>query len=279
MNRLLIVSTAVIGVLACSTSVGARADSIKPGQEKFKLMLGGFLPAFNTDVEVDNEDQLGDDVALGSDLGVDEDESGGWVGFEWRIAEKHRLGAMYSSFTMTGTRVIDRQITIGDEIYPVDATVTTSHQIELIPITYSYSFINNDSNEFAVTAGVNWNKITLSLTGSSSLSADDISTTASASADLPLPLFGIRFDHHFSDKWSAGGSAAFFSIEFAESTFEASGSLVSARAYAEYRFGDRFGAGVAIDGFKLDINAAKSRWTGEYVLDYWGPQLYITARF
>ena len=56
-------------------------------------MLGGFLPAFSTDVQVDNEDQTGDDVDLGRDLGVNEDESGGWVGFEWRIAEKHRLGA------------------------------------------------------------------------------------------------------------------------------------------------------------------------------------------
>jgi hypothetical protein len=279
MNRLPIVSAVVIGVLACAASTGARADSIQPGQEKFKLMLGGFLPAFGSDVQVNDEDQVGDDVDLGRDLGVDEDESGGWVGFEWRIAEKHRLGATYSSFTMSGTRVIDEQITIGDEVYPIDATVTTEHKIELIPIAYSYSFINNDSNEFAVTAGIHWTSVTLTLTGSSSLSDDDISTTASAGADLPLPLFGLRYDHHFSDKWSAGAGAAFFSIEFGESTFDASGSLLNARAYAEYRFSDRFGAGFAIDAFKLDVEATKNRWNGEYVLDYWGPQLYVTARF
>ena len=63
MNRLLVVSTAVISVLACATSVSARADTIKPGQEKFKVMLGGFLPAFNTDVQVDDNGQPGDDVA------------------------------------------------------------------------------------------------------------------------------------------------------------------------------------------------------------------------
>ena len=54
---------------------------------------------------------------------------------------------------------------------------------------------------------------------------------------------------------------------------------MSARAYAEYRFGDRFGAGFAVEGLKLDIEAAKPRWSGEYVLDYWGPLLYVTARF
>ena len=70
-----------------------------------------------------------------------------------------------------------------------------------------------------------------------------------------------------------GIGAAFFSIEFGEDTLDASGSLVNARAYGEYRFTDRFGAGFAIDAFKLDVEASKNRWTGEYVLDYWGPQL------
>ena len=279
MNRLLVLSTAVIGVLACATSVSARADTIKPGQERFKVMLGGFLPAFNTDVQVDDNGQPGDNVGLGNDLGVDEDETGFWVGFEWRMAEKHRLGMTYSSFTLTGERVIDEEITIGDEIFPIDAALTTEHKIELIPIFYSYSFVHSESNEFAVTAGVHWTSITLTVTGSSSLNDEDLTATADATADLPLPLFGVRYDHHFSDKWSAGIGAAFFSVEFGEETLDASGTLVNARAYGEYRFTDRFGAGFAIDAFKLDVEASKNRWTGEYVLDYWGPQLYVTGRF
>ena len=278
MNRLLVLSTAVVGVLACATSVSARADTVRPGQEKFKVMLGGFLPAFNTDVQVDDNGQPGDNVGLGSDLGVDEDETGFWVGLEWRMAEKHRLGVTYSSFTLTGERVIDEEIVVGGEIFPVDASVRTEHQIELIPIIYSYSFVNNESNEFAVTAGVHWTSISLSLRGSTTVGGD-VTATADADADLPLPLFGVRYDHHFSDKWSAGIGAAFFSIEFGEETLDASGSLVNARAYGEYRFTDRFGAGFAIDAFKLDVEASKNRWTGEYVLDYWGPQIYVTGRF
>ena len=37
--------------------------------------------------------------------------------------------------------------------------------------------------------------------------------------------------------------------------------------------------GSRIDAFKLDIEADKPRLTGEYEYDYWGPQLYLTARF
>jgi hypothetical protein len=210
---------------------------------------------------------------------MDEDQSGALLGFEWRIAERHRVGATWSSFSQTATRVIDEQITIGDEVYPVDAEIRTKWSIDLIPITYSYSFIKSESNELAATFGIHWDKISLSLNGSTSLSDDDITASTSHSADLPLPLIGIRYDHHFSDNWSAGLGASYFSIEFGEDTLEASGSLYNIRAYTEYRFKGRYGAGLAVDAFGLDIEADKPRLTGEYKYDYWGPQLYLTLRF
>ena len=205
---------------------------------------------------MDDNGQPGDDVGLGNDLGVDEDETGFWVGFEWRMAEKHRLGVTYSSFTLTGERVIDEEITIGDEIYPVDATITTEHKIELIPILYSYSFVNNESNEFAVTAGVHWTAITLSLTGSTSLSDEDLTATA----DRPPPTchcrssaFATIITSPTSGPRVSGQPSSRSSS--ARTRLDASGSLVNARAYGEYRFTDRFGAGFAIDAFKLDVEA------------------------
>ena len=57
------------------------------------------------------------------------------------------------------------------------------------------------------------------------------------------------------------------------------GSLYSLRAYGEYRFQGRYGAGIAIDAFNLDLDANKNSFTGSYEYDYWGPQLYLIARF
>jgi hypothetical protein len=210
---------------------------------------------------------------------MDEDQSGAIIGFEWRIAERHRLAASWSQFSQSATRTIDEQITIGDEIYPIDAEIRTKWSLDLIPITYSYSFIKSDTNELAGTFGIHWDRFSLSLHGTTSLSDEDINADTSSSADLPLPLIGIRYDHHFSDSWSAGVGASFFSIEFGEDQLDAKGSLYNLRAYTEYRFGGRFGAGLAIDAFKLKVEADKPKLTGEYKYDYWGPQLYLTARF
>lgn len=279
MNRYIVTVAAAAGVLASLAGTTAGADDLKPGDERFKLMAGLFLPAFSTDVRLDNVNGDGDDVDLTDDLGIDKDQSGALLGFEWRFAEKHRLGASYSTFSQSATRTIDREITIGDEVYPIDAEVKTTWSLDLIPITYSYSFIKNDSNELAGTFGIHWNSISLGLRGSSSLSNDDLNAEVNASGDLPLPLIGLRYDHHFSDNWSAGLSASYFSVEFGESELDAKGSLYDIRAYGEYRIKGRYGAGLAIDVFRFKIEADKPNLTGQYNYDYWGPQLYLTARF
>jgi hypothetical protein len=279
MTRYHLVAAVACGAIASFAGTAARADDLKPGDERFKFVAGWFLPAFNTDVRIDNAGDSGDRVDLKDDLGVNRDQSGALFGFEWRFKERHRIAATYSSFSQTKTRVIDRQITIGDEIYPVDATIRTNWSLDMIPITYSYSFIKNDTNELAGTFGIHWDSVSLKLNGSSSLSNDDLNAEAKSSADLPLPMFGVRYDHHFSNSWSAGAGAGFFSISFGDTGTDAKGSLYNLRAYTEYRFGGRYGAGFAIDAFKLKVEAKKTHLTGEYKYDYWGPQLYLTARF
>lgn len=267
-----------LGMAAAATS-GAKADSLAPGDERFKFVAGWFLPAFGTDVRLDGEGTEGDDVSLDDDLGLDGDQSGALLGFEWRIADRHRLGVNWSSFSQNGTRVFDEELTIGDETFPVDAVVRTNWSLDLIPITYSYSFIQNEKNELAGTFGIHLDRISLRLRAETSVSGDVLDLETDHSADLPLPLLGLRYDHHFSDSWSAGIGASYFTIEFGEDTLDARGSLYNFKAYAEYRLQGRYGAGIAIDAFKLDLEADKNNFSGGYEYDYWGPQIYLIARF
>jgi hypothetical protein len=277
MNKAILLAT--LGMTAVAVSADAQADSLAPGDERFKFVAGWFLPAFGTDVRFDGEASQGDDVNLDDDLGLDRDQSGALLGFEWRIADRHRLGANWSSFSQNGTRVFEEELTIGDETFPVDAVVRTDWSLDLIPITYSYSFIKNEKNEFAGTFGIHLDRVSLRVRAETSVSGDVLDLQSDHSADLPLPLLGLRYDHHFSDTWSAGIGASYFSIEFGESTLDAEGSLYSVRGYAEYRFRGRYGAGIAIDAFKLDLEASKNNFSGGYEYDYWGPQIYLIARF
>ena len=262
-----------VGLMGAAAAFVANAEDIRPGQERFEVMLGAFLPAFDSDVRVDGETTQGDRFDLGKRLGVNEDETGYIVGLGWRFKEKHRIGFTYSNFTLTGRRTIDEEIEIGDNLYPVNTTIKTEQKLEIIPITYSYSFINDEKQEFALTAGIHWTAVTLSVEG------ENTALSNKANADLPLPLFGVRYERHFNPSWTAGISASFFSIEFGEDQLDAKGSLWNTRLFGEYHFAGRYSAGVALDAFKLSLDMNKPRWQGDYDYKYWGPQLYMTARF
>ena len=269
-------TTLVAAALAAPASA---ADIIQPGEAKLTVMLGAFLPAFRTKVEVDGDQNNGDRVDLGRDLGTDRNQSGGWLGVEWRFAPRHRLGFTYSRFTLSGDRAIDRELHIGDKVYPIGAELESQLRLELIPITYSYSLIKQDNDELAVTAGVHWDRLSFRVDASTSLGGRSGTHESSAKANLPLPLFGLRYDHHFSERWSAGAALAAFALKFGQDTFSFEGSLVSARLSAEYRFSRHFAAGAALDAFKVNAKASQGDWHGAIDYGYWGPQVYLLTRF
>jgi len=255
------------------------ADIIQPGEEKLTLMLGAFLPAFRTKVEVDGDQNTGDRIDLGRDLGTDQNQSGGWLGAEWRFAPRHRLGFTYSRFTLRGDRAIDRELHIGDKVYPIGAELESQLRLELIPITYSYSLIKQDNDELAVTAGIHWDRLSFRVDASASIGGRSGTNEASTKANLPLPLFGLRYDHRFNDRWSAGASLAAFALKFGDDTFDFQGSLVSTRLSAEYRFSRHFAAGAALDTFKVNAKASQGEWHGAMDYGYFGPQLYLLSHF
>jgi hypothetical protein len=267
-------------LLAAASWRAAAQEVVLPGQERWTFMLGAFLPAFKTEMQVDN-DQLGsgDRVDLGRDLGVDQDTSGGWFGAEWRFAPRHRVGFTYSRFTLRGDRTLDRNLQIGDEVFPAGATVSSSLRLEIAPITYSYSLLKRPQDELAITAGLHWSRLRFQAEGSASLSTVDLSRDANAKANVPLPLLGLRYDYHFGPRWSAGASLAAFALKFGESTWNFEGSLYSARLHGEYRFARNFALGAALDGFRVKVDVSRSDWNGGFDYGYFGPQIYLTARF
>lgn len=262
--------------LGCATSAAfGQSDVIKPGEERFTFGLGWVFNSFGTDLRIDNQGSQGSNVNLKDDFGTDTSQSSYWASFEWRFAQRHRIGINNSAFKLNGTRTATRDIQVGDETFPAGATLTSELKINIVPVTYSYSFIKSDQNEFAATVGVHWSSIKFKASGSVAVAGGDANADVSAKVDAPLPLIGLRYDHHFSQRWSMGLHGAFFKLKIGD----VDGNISSARADAEYRFSRHLGLGLAVEGFEIDVDASGSSWQGKIKYGYWGPQLYLKARF
>jgi hypothetical protein len=265
------------GYVACPAV--AQSDFIKPGEERLSIVVGTFLSAFETKLRIDNASMQGSAVDVEDDLGADQQKATLWLGAEWRFAPHHRIGFNYSRFKLSGVRTATRQLQIGDEIYPVGATVSSELKLMMMPAIYSYSLIKREKNELAATVGLHWSKLSFKAQGSASLGTDDPTTDVNVKSDVPMPLIGLRWDHHFSRHWSAGLQGGGFSLKFGKDTFNVEGDIWSAAAYTEYRFSKHLGVGLTVEAFQVDVDVSSSSWKGAIEYGYWGPQLYLKARF
>jgi hypothetical protein len=150
-----------------------------------------FLPSFDTSAEVDTSLGLGTDINLEDDLGLTSNEATFWGGVTWRFARKHRLAAAYFSFTRNGNAVANNDLIIGDETYPTGASLSSEFKLQIIPVAYSYSFMNKEKYEFGASLGMHWYTIDFSVVGSASLNDDDLDASVSARGDAPMPLVGL----------------------------------------------------------------------------------------
>ncbi len=261
-------------------TAGLAEEWIKPGEERFFLSGGVFLPSFDTNLSVDNKILgAGLNVDLEDDLGLKKDETTFWSSAYWRFAAKHRISVGYAQFNRDATKTITKEITIGDEVYPVGASLASEFKIQLIPISYAYSFMKREKFELAGSIGLHWTQIDFDVQGSASLGDQDLDSNVSANAPLPLPLIGLRFDYHFTPRWSASLFGAGFALNIDTDTFEFSGSLLDFRLSTEYWFFNNVGAGAAVNWFKIDADVDTDDWGGGIDYNYWGPQVYLTVRF
>lgn len=272
-------------VLVAATLGSAQAQEsgfVMPGEERVSLRLGTFVSAFDTKLRLDARTArlgIGTTVDLKDDLGVESNKSAGWAALEWRFAPNHRLGLSYSRFALDGGRTIERELRIGERTFPVDAQVSARFRLEVIPLTYSYSLVRRSKRELALTVGLHWGRSSFAARASSATINGEASGSVDAEADVPLPLIGLQYSHHFSPRWSAGAGAGYFSVQLADDVFDYRGSVLSSRAYLEYRFSRHFGLGGAVEGFRLRVDADQDRWRGRLDYGYVGSQLYVTARF
>ena len=263
------------------TPVLSHADEwIKPGSETLTFGIGVFLQAFDTTLRVDNQSVgAGSDVDLENDLGLTEDQSVFWTNLNWRFADRHRLGVSYFSFTRDATAEALEEIEIGDEIYPVGATLNTDFQANVAPFYYAYSFIKKDKHELAGSIGFHWFEISLDVKGSASVSTvGDADANFYASADAPLPLFGIRYDYYVNHRWTASAHGEVFNLDLTDEALNFSGSLYNIRLSTDYWFTNNFGMGAAINWFNLDAEVDDTNWKGAIDYSYFGPQIYVQAR-
>src|SRR5215210_8769722 len=110
--------------LLCLFAIPAFGQDLFP---RFSVTAGASAATFDTNARIDPETTggIGTTVGFERDLGLEDARTVQRFGVQWRPFRRHELAATYFSAPRSGFQQIDRQITFGDQTYPVRALVTS----------------------------------------------------------------------------------------------------------------------------------------------------------
>ena len=250
------------------------------GQDLFprsSITAGASAAEFDTNVRIDPEVAGGTGTVVGfeRDLGLEDARTIRRFGVQWRPFARHELAGTYFSAPRSGSEQIDREITFGDEVYPVRALVTTGLDLDYRSATYTYWARRSERDGLGITIGA----AALSFNASVIAETEDQTVTLSerAETDVPVALAGLQGRVALMDRLHAEGSIS----TLPRVTIEGySGDALTANARLEYRPLRWLGIGAAYHYFRLDVDVAQTgELHGSLDMTIQGPEAFLRLAF
>jgi hypothetical protein len=276
---LFILAAPVLAQSADSTVVKAEVQASRDSpllDDPFMVSLGTFLLTTKTKISIDGTaGNSGTVIDTKKDLGF-KDADRFRLDTTWRFAPNHKIRAMYFSISQTNTQTLDRGITVGDTVYPVDVEVTAKNSTSVYELAYEYSFLRRENYEVTASAGLHAVDFGFSISGNGTVNGQPVQArTEAASVTAPLPVFGLRGLWEIAPNWYLDAQAQYFALKIDN----IDGRITDLRAGVTYMIGRHWGLGAGYNRFVTTVGVDKNAFDGELKWNYSGAQVFVTASF
>ncbi|MEY2854407.1 MAG: hypothetical protein RL030_1539 [Pseudomonadota bacterium] len=244
--------------------------------DPFSVSLGTFLLTTKTKISIDGTGgNSGTVIDTKKDLGF-KDADRFRLDATWRFAPNHKVRAMYFSISQSNTQMLDRDITVGDTVYPVNVEVTAKNSTSVYELAYEYSFLRRDNYEITASAGLHAIDFGFSLSGVGTVNGQTgQARTETAGVTAPLPVFGLRGLWEIAPKWYVDAQAQYFALKIDN----IDGRITDLRAGVTYMPGRHWGVGAGYNRFVTTVGVNKNAFDGQLKWNYSGAQVFVTASF
>ncbi len=274
LNKFLI-STFVVPCLGFSSLATLLLTSTVHAEElpdKAVIRVGGYVVnSADTDIRINPSGSvLGTNINYSRDLGGEDDRSELIVTGYYRFNNHHRLDFGWYNIDRDGYRVLDVDITIGDETFVANSEVVSNLVVDIYKASYTYSFYHNEKVELSVSAGIHFMDYEYLVETTDGAQREQSDFLA------PLPVFGFLMNYHITSKWKTYVEAELFYIEL-ENKYE--GSWLDFRAGTEYRVIKNLGVGLSLNRFSIDAEVDDDNFRGNVKDVYKGYSFYAAYYF
>jgi|RhiMetdeSRZDD1v2_1073273.scaffolds.fasta_scaffold466802_2 hypothetical protein len=263
------ISAAAVLAVAQGTCLAEAGD---PLTDHFSISLGTFLLNTSTDIRVDGEARTGTDLDLETDLGFDDTDRFRLDGY-WRFLPRQKLRLMYFDTRRSETTQLDRDITVGDTVFPLDAVVDTTFDTTVTTVSYEFAFLRGDKYEFAGLFGIHNLKFEFDMRAESQGQVGTLQESADANG--PLPVVGLSGIWRFHDKFYLDAQVQYFRI----SIDPYDGRLSDYNASAVWQAFKHVGFGLGYNEFVTKVGVDGDNFDGDLRWRYGGARIFVTGSF
>jgi hypothetical protein len=253
------------------------AEAVNPAlDDKFTFSLGYLRNELKGDITVTRPPFAETPVDL-ERLGIDEATNTPWGGFRWRFSDRWSLNFTFNRWDNSGSRTVTEDFNFGGQEYVAGANLDTSLGADAYILDVAYAFHKTDRAEIGVGVGLHAFDLKASIAGSLSLDDDPLVEFDTKSEELIAPVPNLRLYgiYAFTNRFSVRANGGWLSANYDD--YE--GAFYYLSTAAEYRFTERFGAGIGYQYTDIDIKHDDGLDKEEYDFQFDGAQLYLTYSF
>ena len=246
------------------------SDRTGPHQPRFDFRLGAFRN--NIDSKIVRESSAGvpgSVIDLEDVLGISTEDTVMQLDAIFRIGVFHRLELGYFETSGNGAAVLQEPLTVGEEEFPVNATLASSFQSEILRFGYAYSLMNDEQKELGVMAGVHYSKF------KTVIEDPDTGQRTVSNTTTPLPVIGLHGSVALGQKTTLGARIQIFRMDFDQ--FE--GSLNYATLDLQQHFGENFSIGLGYNYYEYKLSSKEDSSRGSLEVRHQGPVLFTSFHF
>jgi hypothetical protein len=257
---------------ACATPAAAQRF-----EDTISLRVEAYFAGISSSLRVDgNSGNLGTEVDLEDDLGLADNKTLPAVELGWRINDDWVLQGQYYSLGRRTDATLDRDIVIGDTVYPVNGTVGAGFDSDVYRFTIGNLLIQREKLEIGLGIGLHGTDFSIFIEGDGAVAGEPGRFRREGrSIFAPLPTIGAFGQWEPVDRLTLSGRFDWLSLTIDDY----SGRLINAEAAVAYRLFKHLDAGIAYRYVDYRLRVKQDDWNGRVSYEFSGPSIFLRAGF
>jgi hypothetical protein len=238
-------------------------------KDRFWIGAGIFHAKTATSAQLDSANLgVGSNIDFEHALGMDKTSTSPFAFARMRFGERWRVELEYFELNRSGSRVIDRTIQWGDNVYTVNTQLESRFEFADLRVSAGYALFRSPDKELGVAFGVHATSYDVTLNG-------QVVGQHQEDVIAPLPVLSLYGQFALTERWAVSSRLDRFSLSYEK--FD--GSLTALGVDLLYQPFKHVGFGAGFRSLFIELNIADERKNLKFEQSFQGPVLFMSASF